>query len=356
MQFLSLPGLLLFTVLLVAHAQVQVHTNRTVLFLGNSYTGVNNLPQLVADLATAAGDTIVVDSYAPGGATFARHCTDPVSLAKISSQQWDCVVIQAQSQEPAFPPEQVAAQTLPYAITLDSLICANDSCTITVMYETWGRKNGDQQNCAFYPPLCTYEGMQDRLRDSYKLFADTCHTVMAPVGEAWRSVVLNNPDVNLYQQDESHPTIEGSFLAACVLYEVIYEKRVVSNPYHADIEESVATMLQETASTTVRDSAMVWNIDRFSRCNTLTSVHDNNNSSQELNIYPNPTNGTLYLSSQTTGAGLHCNYLLIDSLGNVVADGETTNVITVDELPVGMYQLFLQREGRCFYKTIVVGA
>jgi hypothetical protein len=39
---------------------------RTALFLGNSYTYVNNLPLVVATLADSAGDILNYDMYAPG--------------------------------------------------------------------------------------------------------------------------------------------------------------------------------------------------------------------------------------------------------------------------------------------------
>jgi hypothetical protein len=44
---------------------------------------------------------------------------------------------------------------------------AADSCTETVFYMTWGHQNGDPPNCAAYPQICTYSGMQDRLTQSY---------------------------------------------------------------------------------------------------------------------------------------------------------------------------------------------
>ena len=124
----------------------------TALFLGNSYTYVNNLPLLIANLASANGDTLVYDYNTPGGYTLNNHFNDLTSKAKISSASWKYVILQAQSQEPSFSPYQVFSQTIPYARKLDSLIKLNNACTNTVFYQTWGRKNGDASNCGFYPP------------------------------------------------------------------------------------------------------------------------------------------------------------------------------------------------------------
>src|SRR5262245_3027863 len=76
---------------------------KKVLFLGNSYTTVNNLPQLIAGIATSTGDTLVFDSNAPGGYTLQGHFSNNLSIGKISAGNWDNVVLQEQSQRPSFP-------------------------------------------------------------------------------------------------------------------------------------------------------------------------------------------------------------------------------------------------------------
>jgi hypothetical protein len=74
----------------------------TCLFLGNSYTYVNDLPLLIDSLAKANGDDLVYDQNTPGGHTFNNHFNNATSLAKINLQAWQYVVLQAQSQEPSF--------------------------------------------------------------------------------------------------------------------------------------------------------------------------------------------------------------------------------------------------------------
>lgn len=234
-----------------------------VLFIGNSYTYVNNLPQLTAQVAHAQGDSLFYDSYCPGGYTFSNHFYDLTTKAKISQGNWDYVVLQAQSQEPAFSPSQVNSQTLPFAIKLDSLINQHNPCANTVFYETWGRKYGDVANCPSYPPVCTYTGMQNRLKESYKLFADTVHDVMAPVGEAFRDVISTNTLINLYQSDNSHPSLEGSYLAACVFYETLFQRSVLSNTYNPGISTTTLNFLNQVAHQTVVDSLMTWNIPKY---------------------------------------------------------------------------------------------
>ena len=73
---------------------------KNILFLGNSYTAVNNLPQMFADVAGSAGHTAITDFNAPGGYTLQGHSTNATSLSKITSGGWDFVVLQEQSQHP----------------------------------------------------------------------------------------------------------------------------------------------------------------------------------------------------------------------------------------------------------------
>ena len=88
------------------------------LFIGNSYMGVNNLPQMVKDLSTSLSDVLIFDSNTPGGQTFQNHAANPVNYQKMAAQPWDYIILQGQSQEPSFPFSQVNSATLPYAVQL----------------------------------------------------------------------------------------------------------------------------------------------------------------------------------------------------------------------------------------------
>ncbi len=170
---------------------------KEVLFIGNSYTYGNNLPDLVKQIALSFGDTLIHDSSTPGGASFNVHSVNNQTLSKIAQQQWDYVVLQAQSQEPSFPPSQVASATYPYAAILVDSIVSHFSCTEPLFFMTWGSKYGDQQNCQFYPPLCTYSGMQQRLKESYLEMTINNNASCAPVGMAWKASIAMDSTLNL---------------------------------------------------------------------------------------------------------------------------------------------------------------
>jgi hypothetical protein len=247
-----------FLTFLFSAALMQAQTT-SILWLGNSYTAANNLPDLVSQLALSGGDTVTYNSNTPGGYTLQMHSQNATSLQLINQQSWDFVVVQAQSQEPSLTQNYVNTNVFPYAAFLDSAIQTNDSCTQTVFYMTWGRKNGDASNCASWPPVCTYSGMQGLLRERYVQMAQDNNAVTAPCGEAWRNVIASGPTYDLYQPDESHPSLYGSYLNACVFYATMFRKSPVGLPYMSTLPTADAYFLQQVAASTVFDSMGVWN-------------------------------------------------------------------------------------------------
>lgn len=248
---------LLVAGLLVVTLKIQGQST-DVLFLGNSYTNVNNLPQMVDNLALAAGYTMFTDNNTPGGYTLQLHTTNATTLSKIAQQPWHAVVVQAQSQEPSLDSAYVTQNVFPYAQQLENLIAQNDSCTRLIFYMTWGRKFGDASNCAAYPPVCTYAGMQAELRRRYMEMAQQNNAAVAPVGVAWQNVLATNPAFDLYSSDGSHPSMHGSYLAACVIYTTIYRQSPVGLLYYAGLPAADAQLIQTIAGSTVLDSMPLW--------------------------------------------------------------------------------------------------
>src|SRR5690349_19820130 len=123
-------GVLFFLFFILIALTINAQITRTVLFLGNSYTAVNNLPQMVHDVALSAGDTLNFDFNAPGGYTLANHYGDVTSQNKIMIGGWNYVVLQGQSQEPI-----VQTSTFRNAGSqLDDLIAQYNPCAVTMLY------------------------------------------------------------------------------------------------------------------------------------------------------------------------------------------------------------------------------
>lgn len=230
-----------------------------VLFIGNSYTAVNDLPLQVSQMADGSHDTLVYDVSAPGGYTFAQHTTYSPTLSKIQVGGWDYVVLQEQSQLPSFPDAQVATDVYPYAHQLDSIIHEYNPCAKTMFYVTWGRKNGDASNCGFFPPVCTYEGMDSLLQLRYTKMAENNGGVLSPVAMVWHQIRNMAPTIELYNADESHPSLSGTFAAACTFYSVLFEKSPLQSNYTAGLNAGEVNLMKTLAESTVYDSLDHWN-------------------------------------------------------------------------------------------------
>jgi len=233
----------------------------SVLFLGNSYTAANNVPQLVHALSTAAGKTLLYDSNTPGGKTVSGHVTDQISLAKINQGNWDFVVIQEQSQIPSIDFYRYN-DMYPAMTNLQTLVQTANPCSRLISFMTWGRRFGgqqcDQSNTHCSPVFVDFNHMQDSLTSAYWQISQMLNIQCAPVGVAWQNV-LNDTAMVLHSGDNSHPAIEGSYLAALTLFSSIWKTNSLGNAFTAGLPPSLAQYLQTMSDSSVFQSQTNWN-------------------------------------------------------------------------------------------------
>lgn len=188
-----------------------------VLFVGNSYTFYNELPTLVAGVADGVGETtLITDSRTKPGAFFAEHLNDPTVTDAIASGEYDFVVLQGQSIEPVHPTYEADAEL--NALSLAELV--TDISAEPVFFETWARGPGHADYDEGWTGG-TPSAMQVLMHDAYAGYALDSEGTLGPVGQAWIDLLIDDVDVNLYDLDLEHPSIEGSYLAACVFYATI---------------------------------------------------------------------------------------------------------------------------------------
>ena len=233
---------------------VQAQITKKACFLGNSYTYFNNMPGLVDSLANHDGNDLIKDQNTPGGYQLNQHATNALSLSKIAADSWDFVILQEQSQMPSFPTTQVQTDVYPYAeILVDSIRSAN-ACAVPLFFGTWGRRDGDPQ----WDSINTFEKMNNRLYLAYEHMSDVNSGMLSPVGIGFRHVHddVNSPInfVDLYTADGSHPSMEGSYLAGCIFYNIMFETSPVGNTFvPAGLTALEATYLQGVAHHVVND-------------------------------------------------------------------------------------------------------
>ena len=209
-----------------------------VLFLGNSYTYVNDLPAVFRDLARAGGRNVETGMVANGGETLAQHAASPDSLGAIRGSHWQFVVLQEQSEIPALA---AAWQTQMFPAT-ETLVASIRSAGATpILLETWAHRDGlpDQG--------LDDAAMQAAITQGYRSLGAALGVAVAPAGEAWQTVLRANPTIVLWQADGSHPSPAGTYLAACVLYAHIFDASPVGIADTGGLSPDVAQALQVAA-------------------------------------------------------------------------------------------------------------
>jgi len=249
--------------------------SKNVLFLGNSYTYYNNLPLLVQQAANSVGDTFTYDTNTPGGYRLKGHATNPTSIVKIQAGNWDYVVLQDQSQHPSFPDAHVATEVYPYATQLSNLIKQHNPCATTTFFMTWGRENGDAGNCGGWTPVCTYEGMDDLLRQRYQIMANDNNGIASPVGAVWRYLRTNHPTIDLYSGDGSHPSLTGSYAGAITFYCSLFRKDPTLVTFNSTLSSQNATIIKNAVKAVVYNDFQEWNIRKYDPVAGFTSSNIN---------------------------------------------------------------------------------
>jgi hypothetical protein len=193
-----------------------------VLFVGNSYSF--DVPRVFQQLAAAEGRSVRIEQVTIGGRSLAGHVEDPKTLEKIRTGNWDAVVIQEQSLIPSFPAGQRDEMMIPPATKLATLV--REAGAVPVLYQTWARRDGDHDNAAVFPDD-TFAAMHKRLSDGFAAMHQAVPgMVTVDVGNGWAELAQKGKAAELYAADGSHPSGEGTYLAAAVFFVTLFDEDV----------------------------------------------------------------------------------------------------------------------------------
>lgn len=242
------PLLLASALLAVAAAAAPVR----ILFVGNSYTSFNNLPQIVRELAASAGTGVPeIKATTPGGKTLLQHLHLPATLTLIDEGRWDVVILQGQSQEAALAEKSEIARTnfLQGAAGLYDRIKTNSPQARVVLYQTWARHADYWRGDKIEPGLGDNPAeMQLGIRTWYqRAAAQRKDFIIAPVGDAWELNYKDLGALQLHRADHSHPQFNGSYLAALVIYTRLHHPAKREFSYRGSLTEAEAKHLQSIA-------------------------------------------------------------------------------------------------------------
>lgn len=204
-----------------------------ILFLGNSFTYVNDLPSMVGKMLSC--ETAAVTR---GGAKLHDFLSPEDSLSvcmeeALGNGPWDYAVIQEQSFTPIGNREDFLASV--------QTLCARirEIGAVPVVYSTWAYEEGSEKlNNTGY----SYAAMAAGLTEGYRMAAEQNGALLCPVGAAFDRARKHFP---LYHpQDHYHPSVYGTYLAACVFARLLAPEKEISSWLPEGLTQAEARKLQ----------------------------------------------------------------------------------------------------------------
>lgn len=171
-----------------------------VLFIGNSHTYFNDMPDMVAEMFRADQYDCEVTMIAHGGWYLDQHVKEPDVRFNILYGNYDYVVLQEYA-HPFGPEEKFFAAVR----KLDQWI--REAGSKTVIYMTWARKSE--------------EFVQERMTKAHEQIVAEIGALMAPVGKYWWDYMRSWPDLEMYYEDGAHASAHGSRFAAKYIWSAI---------------------------------------------------------------------------------------------------------------------------------------
>ena len=191
-----------------------------VLFIGNSYTYYNDMPKMFEQLAVSNNKNITVHSITQGGRKLNSYADneDPVTIvldALLNEQKFDICFIQEQSVLPATD----------FDGFIEGLDCVINKLRTKadhfILYATWGRKAGSS---ILEDHHWTTESMTNLVTAAYRKAAKLYNAQVSPVGNNFLYITNQYPDIDLYNEDLSHPSYLGSCLSALTHYYTVFHE------------------------------------------------------------------------------------------------------------------------------------
>lgn len=194
----------------------------SILFIGNSFTVNNDMPDVVRQLAHQVGLRVKIDSFIALGQSVNYFIKDDTCFRKIKSREWDYVVFQDYQ---AFFYDSLG--TFPPGIFENNLkfqdsIKKWQPCAKIIYEAGWEQKGGIPSRF----PGDNTDKLINRIMANYAYLNDQqgVHNTLAPVGLAWMRSMHKHPEYELYGTwDYRHPSQKGTFLAGSVMFTTIFK-------------------------------------------------------------------------------------------------------------------------------------
>lgn len=173
-----------------------------ILFIGNSHTYYNSMPQMVKELLEYTGVRTHVTMSTEGGKGLIYHCDRQDVNFNIRYGDYDVVVLQDKA-------SNFNAEDFKQGGRILMKNSLGDSPARRVLYMIWARRMEKEK--------------QQYITNAYRELGCEIGADVAPAGEVWHKILRESPEMEdmLYRPDGNHATPLGSYLAATTLFYVI---------------------------------------------------------------------------------------------------------------------------------------
>lgn len=224
------------------------HTHaQKILYIGNSYTYLNDTPAMMDSMAKAHGFTPEISKFTKGGATMKYHINNETCRSLVEVGNYDYVIIQSQSVQPALVGTPEGIPIMEEMMNMINYVRKHNKNAKILLQITWGREHGNDglQNKDFYKKhteiFVNYDTMQTALNKGTRVMAYIFNADgVIDTGKVWTYMRKKHSDIYLYGKDGSHPGYNGSYLATCTIFTHIYNKKVNANKYHGKTDIKTA--------------------------------------------------------------------------------------------------------------------
>jgi hypothetical protein len=198
------------------------------LFIGNSFTARNDVPGLIARLAESRGRTFISQSIIAGGASLRAHWNAGQAQIVVRNGRFDYVILQEQSTLPVKNAKRMHENVRLFHDVI------RDAGSQTVLYMTWARQHSPET--------------QQAITDAYTSIGKELGAIVVPVGTAWQKLLSSNDQPVLFDKDGSHPSLAGSYLAACVFYASLFGENLADFNFEVPgLDASTEAKIQKAA-------------------------------------------------------------------------------------------------------------
>jgi hypothetical protein len=105
--------------------------------------------------------------------------------------------------------------------------------------------------------------MDSLLNMRYRQMAIDNHAILSPVGALWNYIRITYPEINLYATDGSHPSLEGSYAAACSMIAVMLRTDPYLITYTSTLDPIVAEKIKLAAQEVVFNNLAEWHVGEY---------------------------------------------------------------------------------------------